>query len=63
VKELNLKKLPIDTEAELMRFFEKEKAEILLLQAQRNDLDKSIDDMIFDLYGLTEVERKVVLDG
>jgi Eco57I restriction-modification methylase/TaqI-like C-terminal specificity domain len=63
VKELNLKKLPIDTEAELMRYFEKEKAEILLLQAQRNDLDKTIDDMVFDLYGLTEAERKVVLES
>ena len=63
MKELKLKKLPIDTEAELMRYFEKEKAEILLLQAQRNDLDKTIDDMVFDLYGLTEAERKVVLES
>jgi hypothetical protein len=63
VKELKLKKLPIDTEAELMRYFEKEKAEIIALKAQIDALDKTIDDMVFDLYGLTEAERKVVLES
>lgn len=53
----------LDTEAELMRYFGKEKAEILILQAQRKDLDKTIDDMVFDLYGLTEAERKGVLES
>lgn len=46
-----------------MRYFEKEKAEIVALKAQINALDKIIDDMVFDLYGLTEDERKVVLES
>lgn len=63
LKELKVKKLPLDTEAELMRYFEKEKTEIVTLKAQIDTLDKQIDDMVFDLYGLTEEERKVVLDS
>ena len=62
VKTLNLKKLPMDTEAELMRYFEKEKTEILVLKNKIDETDKEIDDMVFDLYELTEEERKVVLD-
>jgi len=62
LKELKVKKLPLDTEAELMRYFEKEKAEVIALKTQIDTLDTQIDDMVFDLYGLTEEERKVVLD-
>lgn len=62
LKELKVKKMSLDIEAELMRYFEKEKAEILTLKAQIDTLDKQIDNMVFDLYGLTEEERKVVLD-
>jgi hypothetical protein len=63
LKELKVKKLPLDTEAELMRYFQKEKAEILALKTQIDAVDREIDDMVFDLYGLTEEERKVVLGG
>ena len=63
LKELKVKKLPLDTEAELMRYFEKEKAEVIALKTQIDTLDKQIDDMVFDLYGLTEEERKIVLDS
>lgn len=52
----------MDTEAELMRYFEKEKTEILVLKNKIDETDKEIDDMVFDLYELTEEERKVVLD-
>ncbi len=61
LKELKVKKLPMDTEAELMRYFEKEKTEILVLKNKIDETDKEIDDMVFDLYELTEEERKVVL--
>jgi len=63
LKELKVKKLPLDTEAELMRYFEKEKTEVIALKTQIDTLDKQIDDMVFDLYGLTEEERKIVLDS
>lgn len=63
LKTLNIKKIPMDTEAELMRYFEKEKADILTLKSQIDTVDKQIDEMVFDLYWLTEEERKVVLDS
>lgn len=63
VKALGLKKLPLDAEAELMRYFEKEKADILILKSQINAIDTQIDEMVFDLYWLTADERKVVLDA
>ncbi len=61
LKELKVKKLPLDAEVELMRYFEKEKAEIMNLKSQIDALDRQIDDMVFDLYGLTDEERKIVL--
>lgn len=63
LKELKIQKLPLDTQAELMRYFEKEQAEILALKSQIDMIDKQIDDMVFDLYGLTQEERNIVLDG
>lgn len=63
IKELKLKKLPMDQEAELMRYFEKEKTDIMALKWVIDATDKEIDKMVFDLYGLSEEERKVVLGG
>lgn len=46
-----------------MQFFEKKKTEVLAIEEQQIDAtDREIDEMVFDLYGLSEEERKVVLD-
>jgi len=61
VKELKVKNLSLEKKEELLNFFEKKKDELLRLKQQIDDLDKKIDDMVFDLYGLTEEERSIVL--
>jgi hypothetical protein len=61
-KELKVKNLSLEKKEVLLNFFEKKKAEVLQLKQQIDDLDKEIDEMVFDLYGLTEEERKIVLN-
>ncbi|MCA1763432.1 MAG: N-6 DNA methylase, partial [Flavobacteriales bacterium] len=53
-------KLTLDEEAEWMDYFEKKKAEALALQSEIDRLDEEIDKMVYELYGLTEEEIKVV---
>ena len=48
-------------EAELMEFFDTKKSEIVNLKNKIDATDKEIDEMVFELYGLSEEERKVVL--
>lgn len=62
-KQLKLKKLGIEEEAELMAFFDKKKAEISELKEKIDATDREIDEMVFELYGLSEEERTVVLGG
>jgi hypothetical protein len=46
-----------------MDYFESKKKEILDLKSQIDTTDRQIDEMVFDLYGLTEEERRVVLES
>ncbi len=63
LKELKSVKISLADQADLMDYFESKKKEILNLKSQINTTDKQINDMVFDLYGLTEEERRVVLDS
>jgi hypothetical protein len=61
VKQLKIKNISMEEERELMQLFEKDKAEVLVLKEQIDSTDREIDEMVFELYGLSETERRVVL--
>ncbi len=63
VKTLKLKKLSLDQKEELMAYFNKKHKLLSDLQSQIDTLDSEIDEMVFDLYGLSEEERRIVLGG
>jgi type I restriction-modification system DNA methylase subunit len=56
-------KLLLPAQAEWMPYFETEKAKANAIQQIIYQTDKEIDDMVYQLYGLTEEERKVVEEG
>jgi hypothetical protein len=60
VKALKIKNLSLDQKSELLNFFEKNKKELSELKAEIDKQDSIIDEMVFDLYGLTETEREIV---
>lgn len=60
MKELKTK-TSLEEQEELMSYFGKRKTEMSEIVNRINKTDKEIDEMVFDLYGLTEEERKVVL--
>lgn len=62
VKELKVK-ISLEEQEELMSYFDKRKTEICDIVARIDTTDKEIDDMVFELYGLTEEERMVVLES
>ena len=62
VKELKIN-IKLEESEELMTYFDKRKSEVSALVARIEATDTEIDDMVFDLYGLTEEERKVVLES
>ncbi|MCA1763430.1 MAG: hypothetical protein LC664_10615 [Flavobacteriales bacterium] len=49
-----------EVEAEWIYYFGKKKAEALALQSDIDRLDREIDVIVYELYGLTEEEIKVV---
>jgi type I restriction-modification system DNA methylase subunit len=53
-------KLSLTEQSEWLEYFEKEKAKAIELQNEINKTDKEIDDMVYELYGLTEEERKII---
>lgn len=61
-KQLKIKKLSLEDEEELLSYFTKKKTQLLELKAKIDATDREIDEMVFDLYELTDEERKVVLD-
>jgi hypothetical protein len=65
VKELKKQKITIPKKdiPEYSNIFEEYKKELNNLQAEINKTDLEIDKMVFDLYELTEEERKLVLNG
>jgi len=46
-----------------MPYFESEKAKANAIQQLIDQTDKEIDEMVYQLYGLTEEERRVVEEG
>lgn len=63
LKQLKVKNISMTEERELMQLFEKDKTEMLELKHKIDSTDREIDDMVFDLYGLTDEERSIVLAG
>ena len=63
VKELKKKKveLSLKDQDEWEEYFDSYKEEILELKSQIDACDKKIDEMVFELYGLSEDERNIVL--
>lgn len=53
-------KLSLSEEAEWMAYFTEQKAKALALQADITRLDREIDALVYELYGLTEEEIKIV---
>lgn len=62
-KALKIKKMPMSEEEELLTWFKSKQNEILDLKSQIDECDREIDEMVFDLYGLSEEERRVILDS
>ncbi|MFH1585980.1 MAG: DNA methyltransferase [archaeon] len=59
VKELKIK-LNIDKKAELLDFFEKNKKEIKEISEKIEKTDEEINDMVYDLYGITAKEKEII---
>jgi hypothetical protein len=57
------KNLTLQEEADWMDYFTKKKAEALALQAEIDRLDREIDEMVYDLYGLTDLVRRSICEG
>ncbi|WP_373495810.1 Eco57I restriction-modification methylase domain-containing protein, partial [Aquiflexum sp.] len=56
-------KLSLTEEAEWMAYFNEQKEKALALQTEINRLDAEIDQMVYELYGLTEEEIRIVEGG
>ena len=65
MKELKKQKttIPLKQQGEWENFFNDCVAECQELLAQIKATDEEIDNKVFDLYGLTEEERKIVMDA
>lgn len=55
--------IPLKQQDEWEDFFKERVAECQALSAQIKATDEEIDNKVFDLYGLTEEERKIVIEG
>ena len=55
--------IPLKQQDEWEDFFNGRVAECQELSAQIKDTDNEIDNRVFDLYGLTEEERRIVMEG
>ncbi|MDP2090665.1 MAG: N-6 DNA methylase [Candidatus Gracilibacteria bacterium] len=60
-KALGIKKISMLEEEDLMNWFKIKKEELVSLKYEIDECDREIDEMVFDLYGLSEDERSVVL--
>ena len=60
LKALKVKNLSLDKKEELMGLFVNKKQELASLKATINQVDREIDGMVYELYGLSEEEVKVV---
>ena len=55
--------MDLEEELQWTNLFEKKKAEAVETESEINRTDKEIDRMVYELYGLTEEEIKVVEEG
>ena len=53
-------KLGLEEEAEWLTYFNKKKTEASALQSELDHIDKQIDQMVYELYGLSEEEIGIV---
>jgi hypothetical protein len=62
LKELKKAKvqLSLSEEAEWMQYFNEQKQKALELKSEINRIDHEIDQMVYELYGLTEEEIKII---
>ncbi|PZX52798.1 N-6 DNA methylase [Algoriphagus ratkowskyi] len=56
-------KLSLGEEAEWMAYFTEQKQKALALQSEINRIDAEIDQLVYELYGLTEEEIRIVEGG
>ena len=56
-------KISLEEQEELMSYFGKRKTEMSEIVNRIDATDKEIDEMVFVLFGLTEEERRVVLES
>jgi len=56
-------KLDLDQKTEWLTYFNKKKTEANALQSEISHIDKQIDQMVYELYGLSEEEIKIVEEG
>ena len=56
----NKVKLSLEEEAEWLTYFNKKKTEANTLQSEIDQIDKQIDQMVYELYDLSEEEIKIV---
>lgn len=56
-------KLSLPEEAEWLKYFEEQKALANSIQQVIDTTDKEIDNMVYELYGLTEEEVRIVEGG
>ncbi len=61
IKELKAK-ISLEEQEELMLYFDKRKTELRDIVARIDATDKEIDEMVFELYGLSEEDKRVVLE-
>ena len=59
-KTMGLSPLTLSEQSEWLQFFEQEKQKVLTIKNEIDKTDKEIDQMVYQLYGLTEDEIKIV---
>jgi hypothetical protein len=55
--------LGLSDEAEWMEYFNEQKQKAQILKSEINRIDREIDQMVYELYGLTEEEIRIVEDS
>ncbi|MBP7898649.1 N-6 DNA methylase [Candidatus Gracilibacteria bacterium] len=60
LKALKLKNISLQKKQELLEYFEKSKEDLSPIADQIDQLQQEIDEMVFDLYGLTKEEKEIV---
>jgi len=63
LKKVKVPKLSLEDEAQWMEYFNKKKAEAHALQTEIDRIDKEIDHLVYELYGLSEEEIQIVENG